>query len=257
MTIASLLPLGFMVMTSLKSSSEYLRNPVGLPHSITFGNYAHALLDLPTLQWVLNSFIVTVVSVLIATTIGALAAFAISFGRFPGRSLLLGVNIALIMVPPVVLLLPMFVTMVNAQLIDNLASVILFYACLMTPFSIFFFVNFFGSIPREVLEAGVIDGAGPVRALWSIVLPLSLPAVLTICVFNAVWAWNELLIALVFLQSEGQRTLMVGVTLLQGRYATDQPLVLTVAVLSIIPVAVFYLFSQRTFVQGMTAGIGK
>ena len=255
--VVSLVPLGFMIITSLKSSSEYVINPVGLPRDWTVQNYAHALFDLPTLQWAFNSFTITLSAVLISTSIGALAAFAISFGQFHGRELLIGVNIGLIMVPPVVLLIPMFVTMVNLNLINNLASVIIFYSCLMTPFSVFFFVNFFRSVHRDILEAATIDGAGPVRALRSIVLPLSLPAAVTLCVVNAVWAWNELLIALVFLQSETQRTLMAGLTLLQGRFVSDQPVVLAVAVLSIIPIALFYLLSQRTFVEGITAGIGK
>jgi len=108
-----------------------------------------------------------------------------------------------------------------------------------------------------LLEAATIDGAGPLRSLWSIVLPLAAPALVTVAVVNAVWAWNELLIALVFLQDENQRTLMSGLSLLQGRYATDQPLVLAVATLSIVPVVAFYLAGQRAFVRGLTAGIGK
>lgn len=256
-TAASLIPLVFMIMTSLKSPNEYLNNQVGLPQAITFENYVNALVGLPVLTWAKNSLIVTLSSVLIATTFGALAGFAIAFGEFRGRKLLYGASIALIMVPPIVLMLPMFITMVDLGLIDSLPSVVIFYSCLMTPFSVFFFVNFFGTIPQEVLESSVVDGAGPLRALWSIVLPISKPAVLTLAVVNAVWAWNELLIALVFLQSEQQRTLMAGMTQLQGRFVTNQPLVLAVAVLSIIPIAVFYIFSQRTFVQGITAGVGK
>jgi ABC-type glycerol-3-phosphate transport system permease component len=166
-------------------------------------------------------------------------------------------SIGFIMVPPVVLLLPMFVVMVNLRLINQLPSVMLFYSCLLVPFSIFFLTNFFRTVPAELLEASTVDGAGPLRSLWSIVLPLAKPALVTIAIVNAIWAWNELLVALVFLQDENQRTLMAGMTLLQGRYATDQPLVLAVATLSIIPVAAFYFASQRTFVRGLTAGIGK
>ena len=79
-------------------------------------------------------------------------------------------------------------------------------------------------MPRELIEASTVDGAGPLRTLWSVVLPMSRPALVTIAVVNAVWAWNELLIALVFLQDENQRTLMAGLTLFQGRYVTNQPL---------------------------------
>lgn len=257
MTVAAVAPLTFMVVSSIKTPPDYQAHPLGFPTSPTLDNYVKALVDVPTLRWALNSIIVTVVTVTVSSAIAALAAYAITFGRFRGRDLLLNGCIGLIMVPPVVLLLPMFVVMVNLRLVNTLGSVILFYSCLLVPFSVFFLVNFFRSVPKELIEASVVDGAGPLRALWSVVLPISRPALVTIAVVNAVWAWNELLVALVFLQSESQRTLMAGLTLLQGRYVTNQPLVLAVATLSILPVATFYLLTQRSFVQGLTAGMGK
>jgi len=257
LTVIALAPLIFMVLTSVKSPDEYSLNPAGLPQSITFDNYTHALVDLPTLRWAMNSLIVTVVAVVISTLIGAMAAYAISFGNFRGRTTLLSGRIAAIMVPPVVLVVPMFVTMVNLKLINTLGSVILFYSCLLVPFCIFFLYNFFRTVPTELVEAAVVDGAGPIRTLFSVVVPLAKPALVTVAVVNAIWAWNELLVALVFLQDEKSRTLMAGMTLLQGRYVTNQPLVLAVATLSILPVALFYLLSQRAFVRGLTAGIGK
>ena len=256
-TVVSLAPLTFMVLTSLKTSADYAANPAGLPTGISFDNYRRALVDLPTMRWMLNSLVVTVVAVAASTAIAALGAYAISFGRFRGRQALLGLNIGLIMVPPVVLLLPVFVVMVNLRLINTLPSVAVFYTCLLVPFAVFFLNSFFRTVPQEVIEAVSMDGAGPGRTLWSVVLPLARPALMTVCVVNAIWVWNELLISLVFLQAEEQRTLMGGLTLFQGRYATDQPLVLAVATLSILPVAAFYVLSQRSFVRGLTAGIGK
>ena len=256
-TVASLVPLIFMVVTSLRTPADYELHQAGWPNSFTLDNYVRALTEVPTLRWALNSLTVSVVSVVISTLVAALAAFAVVFGRFRGRTVLLSSSIGFIMVPPVVLVLPMFVVMVNLQLVNTLGSVILFYSCLLVPFSVFFLVNFFRTIPAELMEAAVVDGAGPLRVLWSIVLPLARAALVTLGVVNAIWAWNELLIALVFLQDENARTLMSGLTLLQGRYSTDQPLVLAVATLSILPVAVFYFASQRAFVRGLTAGIGK
>ena len=256
-TLAALAPLTFMLITSIKTPEDYARHPLGLPTSPTLANYVTALVDVPTVRWALNSLAVTVVAVLVSSAIAALAAYALAFSRFRGRKIILSGSIGFIMVPPVVLLLPMFVVMVNLHLINRLWSVMIFYSCLLVPFAIFFLVNFFQSVPRELVEASAMDGAGPLRTLWSVILPLSRPALATVAVVNAVWAWNELLVALVFLQSESQRTLMAGVTLLQGRYVTNQPLVLAVAVLSILPVAFFYLMTQRSFVRGLTAGMGK
>jgi ABC-type glycerol-3-phosphate transport system permease component len=257
MTVAALAPLTFMLLTSLRTSDDYATDPGGVPRAFTLENYVRAFTEIPALRWALNSLVVSAASVAVSTAVAALGAYALVFGRFRGRSVLLAVNIGLIMVPPVVLLLPMFVVMLNLRLIDHLGSVILFYSCLLVPFATFFLTNFFRTVPSELLEAATIDGAGPLRSLWSVVLPLAAPALVTVAVVNAIWAWNELLIALVFLQDENQRTLMSGLSLLQGRYSTDQPLVLTVATLSIVPVVVFYLLSQRAFVRGLTAGIGR
>jgi ABC-type glycerol-3-phosphate transport system permease component len=160
-------------------------------------------------------------------------------------------------VPPVTLLVPMFVFMVNAGMVNHLQSVIIFYTGLLVPFAIFFMSGFFRTIPHELIEAAASEGAGPFTVFRRIVLPLSGAASFTLIVVQAIWVWNELLIALVFLQNESSRTLMAGLTQFQGRYVTNEPLVLAGALLSILPVVVLYLSGQRFFVRGLTAGIGK
>jgi ABC-type glycerol-3-phosphate transport system permease component len=135
--------------------------------------------------------------------------------------------------------------------------VTLVYVGLLVPFTIFVLVNFFATIPRSLEDAAAIDGAGALRTLWHVFVPLSAPAIMTVVVVNAVWVWNELLIALVFLQNDSARTLMAGLAQFQGRYATNEPLVLAGALVSIAPVVLLYLSGQRFFVRGLTAGIGK
>ena len=257
MVVVSLYPAWFVLQTALKTNQHYTLSPTGLPTDPTLENLRSVLFDLPVPRWALNSAIVTVVSVGITTAVAMLAAYAIVFSAMRGRELLLSTNLALMVVPPVALLLPMFVLMVNIGLINTLPSVIVFYAGLMLPFSVFFFVNFFRQFPRELIEAATVDGASPFTTLRRIVLPVSAVATFTLLIVNAIWAWNELLIALVFLQDENQRTLMAGLTLFQGRYATNEPLVLAGVLISILPVILVYLAGQRFFVRGMTAGIGK
>ncbi len=134
---------------------------------------------------------------------------------------------------------------------------IIFYSGLNVPFGVFFFTNFFRQFPGELIEAATVDGSNPLTTLRRIVLPISAAAVFTLVIVNAIWVWNELLIALVFLQNENQRTLMSGLTLFQGRYVTNEPLVMAASFLSILPVLFVYLAGQRFFVRGLTAGIGK
>jgi ABC-type glycerol-3-phosphate transport system permease component len=257
MAVVSLYPVWFVVQTALKTNHRYTLSPTGLPTQPTLENLRSVLFDLPVPRWALNSVIVTFASVTATTFIAMLAAYAIVFSTMRGRGLLLNANLALMVIPPVALLVPMFVLMVDLGLINTLPAVIVFYCGLMLPFSVFFFVNFFRQFPRELIEAATIDAASPFTTLRLIVLPISATATFTLVIVNAIWAWNELLIALVFLQDENRRTLMAGLTLFQGRYATNQPLVLAGVFISILPVVVVYLAGQRFFVRGMTAGIGK
>jgi raffinose/stachyose/melibiose transport system permease protein len=257
LSFVSLYPLWFLVQTALKTPQAYTADPTGLPHHPTLANFADLFKIMPFSRWTLNSLAVTLASVLAATCIAMLAAYAVAFGRFFGRRMFLELNIALMALPPVALIVPLFTVMVAAGLINTLPSVILVYSALLIPFSIFFLVNFFRELPYELIEAATIDGASPARTLLRIVLRLSGATTATLVIVNAIWVWNELLFALVFLQNNQQRTLMAGLALFQGRYSTNEPLVMAGAFLSMLPLVVLYLGSQSFFVRGITAGIGK
>jgi ABC-type glycerol-3-phosphate transport system permease component len=257
LSFVSLYPLWFVVQTALKTSTAYTADPTGLPGAPTLSNFMQLFSVMPFARWTLNSLLVAFLSVAAATLIAILAAYAVAFGRFIGQSAFLQANIALMALPPVALVVPLFTLMVRIGLINTIPSVILVYTGLLIPFSIFFLVNFFRELPHELIEAATIDGASPGRILTRIVMPLSFATTSTLVIVNAIWVWNELLFALVFLQDNQQRTLMAGLALFQGRYSTNEPLMMAGAFLSILPLVVLYLGSQSFFVRGMTAGIGK
>jgi raffinose/stachyose/melibiose transport system permease protein len=255
--LAALYPLYFIGATAIRSNAAYQLNPTGFPSHPTLGALRSMILDQPLPRWMWNSFLVTVSAVATSPLIALLAAYAAVFGRFHGHRVFLSTSVALMVVPPVTLLVPMFVFMVNTGFVNHLQSVILFYTGLLVPFAIFFLSNFFRTVPLELMEAASSEGAGPFTILRRIVMPLSGAATVTLVVVQAIWVWNELLIALVFLQNESARTLMAGLTQFQGRFATNEPLVLAGALISIAPVVLLYLSGQRFFVRGLTAGIGK
>ena len=255
--LAALYPLWFIVSTAIRSNADYQLNPTGFPSHPTLGSLRSMLFDEPLPRWMWNSFFVTVSSVAISTLVALLAAYAAAFGRFRGHRIFLSTSVALMVVPPVTLVVPMFVLMVDTGWINHLQSVIVFYTGLLVPFAIFFLANFFRTVPQELIEAAAVEGAGPFTVLRRIVMPLSGAATFTLVVVQAIWVWNELLIALLFLQNENSRTLMAGLTQFQGRFSTNEPLILAGALLSILPVVVLYLCGQRFFVRGLTAGIGK
>jgi len=257
LTVVSIYPLWFIMQTALKTQQAYVSNPTGLPTSPSLHGFMDVFQTMPFGRWTLNSILVALVAVVAATVIAVFAAYAIAFGRFVGRRTFFNINIALMALPPVALVVPLFTVMVQAGLINTLPSVMLVYTGLLIPFSIFFLANFFRELPQELIEAATIDGASHTRILLRIVMPLSVATTFTLVIVNTIWVWNELLFALVFLQDDRQRTVMAGLALYQGRFATNEPMMMAGALLTILPLLILYLASQRFFVRGMTAGIGK
>ena len=135
--------------------------------------------------------------------------------------------------------------------------VILIYVGLMLPFSIYLLTNFFRTIPSSLIEAAVVDGASSWSVFRRVVLPLSAAPLMTLAVVNVLWVWNELLIALVFLQDNSKKTLMVGITGFQSRYSLDVPVIMAGLAIATLPILLLYLFGQRFFVRGLAAGAIK
>ena len=170
---------------------------------------------------------------------------------------MLGVLVSLMVVPPVVLLVPLFVFGVELGMISTFRLVILIYVGLMLPFSVYMLANFFRTIPASMIEAAIMDGASSWRVFRLIVLPLSAAPLATLAVVNLLWVWNELLIALVFLQDDSKKTLMVGITGFQSRYSLDVPVIMAGLTLATLPIVAVYVFGQRFFVRGLVSGAVK
>lgn len=255
-SLAALFPLWFMLWTALRTRDDYFRSPLGWPQGIHWENFVTAF-EQNIGRWVLNSAIVTGGSVLLVTLISVPAAYAFVRLPFRGSDLLLKLFIFLMVIPPIVMLLPLFALMTALGRVNHFDAVILAYAGLMFPFSVFMMVRYIEAIPHELYEAAFVEGATHLRILWSIVVPLVGPALVTLAIVNALWAWNELLIAVVMLQREESRTLQAGLALLKGKNTMDIPLVMAGATISAIPLLLLYLFGQRVFMRGLLAGAIK
>lgn len=255
--LVALFPIYFMVVTSFKTQKEYIADRWGLPARIAFDNYVAAFAGKAFGQWFLNSTILTVVSVLLVSLCAGLAAYALARMDFIGRRLLGNLNISLMIVPPVVMLVPLFLLMVELKLVNTYASAILIYVGLMMPFSTYLLTNFFKTIPQDIVDAAYMDGCSNLGIFWRIMLPLSGPAFFTLIVVNAMWVWNELLIALVFLQDNALKTLMVGLTVFKSRYNLNIPVTMAGLVVATVPIVALYLASQKSFIRGLTAGAVK
>jgi raffinose/stachyose/melibiose transport system permease protein len=253
----TLVPVYFMLVNSFKTPEEYIGNPYGFPDQPTLSTLGDAFRGGDLLRWLGNSALFTVTSVALSTLIAALAAYPLALMRWRPGPFVLSLLIALMVVPPIVLVIPLFQLVVDLGQVSTYRSVIAIYTGILLPFSTFLLVSFFRTTPRELLEAARIDGAGHWRIWRSIVLPLAIPALVTVATVQALWVWNEVLIAVVFLQSEELRTLMVGITLFQSRFTLNIPLVMAGMVWATIPMVALYLLGQRFFIRGLTAGAVK
>jgi len=256
-SLVAIYPIYYMVVTAFKTRPDWLRNQFGLPNPFIFQNILDALGKGSIPLWFGNSLIVTAASLIGSTIFSALAAYAIARFRFRGKTLYFNSMIALMVIPPAVLILPLFVLMVNIHLVNTLPSVIIIYSGLLIPFSIYLLVSFFRSLPSELFDAAAIDGCSNLDTFWRITLPLSMPALVTLVVVNALFVWNELLIALVFLQNAEVKTLMPGLTLFKGHFTVNEPLIMAGTLIATIPMVLLYLFGQRLFVEGLVAGAVK
>jgi ABC-type glycerol-3-phosphate transport system permease component len=255
--VVNLFPIYYIIISAFKSLNEYYKNLFGFPSKPTLANFIQVFNEGDFSIWFRNSVIVTILSVLVITLISSLAAFAISKMNFRGRNLLLRALITLMIIPPVVMIIPLFNLMVKIKLINNFSSVIIIYSGLQAPFSVYLLQSFFGSVDNEILSAASIDGCSTFQIYTKIILPLAKPALITQTIVNGLWVWNELMISLIFLQGNEIRTLMPGLTQFQGRFSVNQPVIMAGALMAILPIFILYLFGQKYFIKGFTTGAIK
>ncbi len=255
-TLVALFPVYVMITAAFKTQSSFLAHPWAPFADPSLSGFRTALGDqFP--RWLGNTVFLSFASVALTLLVAALAAWGFAHWSFRGRDLVLGVLVALMVVPPVVLLVPLFVFGARIGQISTFRLVILIYVGLMLPFSVYMLTNFFRTIPSSMIEAALIDGASSWRVFRRIVLPLSAAPLVTLAVVNLLWVWNELLIALVFLQDDSKKTLMIGITGFQSRYSLDVPVIMAGLTLATLPIVTVYVFGQRYFVRGLVAGALK
>jgi raffinose/stachyose/melibiose transport system permease protein len=252
-----LLPTYFMLITPFKTQIAYGADKLGFPQSLYLENFVTAMRGGRFFQWFGNSVIMVVGGVGLSTVVSALAAFAFARMEFPGRNPVLSVVTSLMVIPPVVMMIPLFLFYSRLDLTSTYPSAIIVYAGLVTPFAVYMLTNFFQTIPHEIIESSLIDGASSLGVLTLIVVPLSAPALITLIVVNTLWVWNDLLVALVLLPDDRMRTLMVGITVFGARYNADVPVALAGMIVASLPMLLLYIFGQRYFTQGLVAGALK
>jgi len=220
-------------------------------------NWRALFANLPVLQQVFNSTVVTAGSVAVILLISAAAAFALTKLRFRFADQLLGAVAASMMIPMQSIILTEFINFAAFNLVGNFIPVIITYAALGIPFGTFLLTSFMRDLPDELVEAAQIDGMPYWRIFISIILPLSAPALLAVGVLQFIQIWDDLLVALIFLQDPSVRTITVGLAVLQSGRVLDIPVLLAGSMLSALPAMLAYLLFQRALIRGLMLGIGK
>ncbi|WP_424448391.1 carbohydrate ABC transporter permease [Microbacterium arborescens] len=257
LSILMIYPLVIIVITAFKPNLEVLTNPTGLPISPTFDNFVTSWNEADFSNLFANSILLTLVSMTVATIVAALASYAIvrqATKVGSGIYLLLAAGIFL---PMQLALVPQFRVVRDLGLINSYAGVILLYIAGALPFGVFLMAAFMRQVPREIVEAAVIDGAGYFQLFWRIFFPLARPAVATFWVLQGVGVWNDYLVPQLLLTDPNKRTLTTGVLYFKAQYLADWGNIMAAVLIMSLPILLLFVFAQRYFVSGLYAGAVK
>jgi N,N'-diacetylchitobiose transport system permease protein len=261
--LVTLFPIFWMVSTAFKPATEiYSLTPRPLPSHPTWRNFASVLngsvIGMPYWTFLRNSLIVTLSSVVVSSLVALLAAVGVARFRFRFRTTYLIMLLIVQMLPQQALVIALYLDFRRLNLLDSLTGLVLLYIAFSLPVTIWMLRNFVAAVPRELEEAAAIDGAGPVRVFWKVLVPLVAPGLVTTSVFAFIFAWNEFVFALTFLGTDQAKyTLPVYVTYFFGRGTTDWGAIMAASVLFTIPVMIFFVIVQRRLRTGLIAGAVK
>jgi multiple sugar transport system permease protein len=253
-----LFPFYWMTVTSFKSEDQ-MRSLVSMfwPKPFATENYEQLVRKTEFVSWYKNSVFVAVTSTLLATGVGTIGAYALARLKFLGRGFLASATLITYLVPPSILFIPLYAQMRNLGLANSLSGLIAAYPSFTVPFVTWLLMGYFESIPEELEESAMIDGATRFGAFWRIVLPLSMPGVLAAGLYAFTQAWNEFLYALVFITDGKLRTLPVGLASFITGDVYGWGYLMSGAVLTTLPVIAAYIYLQKYMVEGLTAGSVK
>jgi raffinose/stachyose/melibiose transport system permease protein len=252
-----IIPLTFSILGGFRTSLQLAADPVGLPDPWVWENYRSILTDPAFWRQVRNSTVIAALTVGFVLPPASLAAYVIARYSFRGRELVYGLFTLGLLFPVAVAILPLFIMLRQVGLLSNPLGVALPQAAFGLPIAIIVMRPFFRAIPMEVQDAASIDGCGPFRLYWSIMLPLSRPVLSTIAVIAIVSSWNAFFLPLLVLVDPSQHTLPIGVNNISTQYSTDYARVLAYTSLAMVPALLFYAIAERQIVGGLTAGAVK
>jgi ABC-type glycerol-3-phosphate transport system permease component len=256
-SIFSLLPFLFALISSFKPEAQVLATPPTLvPQTPTVGNYQTIFqsTDFPFPNYIVNSLLYAGATAALNVVLGAMAGYAFGRMEFPGKNILFGLTLAVLMIPTYLIIVPKFLVANSLGLVNSIWALIIPAA--VTPTSVLLMTQFLKTLPRELEESAVIDGAGRFRTFWQIIFPLIRPAIITVAIFQFQGAWNDFIWPLLVMQDSTKYTLTVGLSAFKTAFYTQYGLLLAGAALNIAPLVIVFFIFQRYFMKGIsTSGL--
>jgi ABC-type glycerol-3-phosphate transport system permease component len=252
-----LLPLYWALVSSLRPESRLFAAPSLVPDVLVLDHYRALFRERNFWLPIRNSLIVAGATTALSITLGALSAYALARLRFRGKTIILAFVLAVSMFPQISIVSPLYLLLRELGLINTYPGLVLPYLTFAMPLTIWLLVGFFRQLPAELEEAALVDGAGRLRTLWAIVLPLTWPGLATTGILTFLYCWNEFLFALSFTLGPEMHTVPVAIALFRGQYQVPWGEILAASVVATMPVAILVLVAQRRIVAGLTAGAVK
>ena len=252
------LPIFIIIVSSFKSSEEILKHPASLPSHMTLGNFSHVLHQGDLLPDLERSFFITAISALVTCALSAQLAYVLARSKSRNVKLFRGVLLAGFMVPGQVLLVPIVDVLRRVHILGTYLGLVLANVGFFLPFAVFVFMRFIRGISSEIDEAAAIDGASKSRTFWVVIFPLLKPATASVLIFLTVWIWNDFLSPLIILGPLGGNTVITGLYYqVSSRQVSDYGSIFAYMLLASAPILVLFLFLQKQFISGLTAGATK
>jgi multiple sugar transport system permease protein len=251
-------PVLWMLLNSFKPNSEiFAWPPVWISENFTFDAYVEIFKNPEKIRFFINSYLIAITVVILTLFVSILASYSFSRFDFPGKKVINTVIVSVQAVPPIVLLIPYLSLIVTIGLYNTYGALILTYLLFTLPYAILMITGYFNTLPKDLDEAVMIDGGTRFRALWNVLVPVSVPGLVSVGMYTFMLAWNEYLFALALTKTNEFRTVPVGISLLMGQHAYEWNQMMAMSVLGSLPVLLLFLFFQRYFIAGMTSGSVK
>jgi len=255
-SIIVIVPFLWVVLSSFKTTKEILASPFSLPAHWQFDNYAHAWTDAGIRQFFLNTVIVVGVALVLVMLLGAMCAYVLARFTFPGSRFIYYLMLAGLTFPIFLAIVPLFFVLKNLELINTLPGLIMVYVAFALPFTVFFLYAFFRTLPDDVYEAALIDGAGEWRAFFRIMLPMARPGMAAVAIFNFLGLWNQFLLPVALNTDQSRYVLTQGMASFasQAGYAVDFGALFAAVVITVVPVLIVYVIFQRRLEGSVSRG---